>query len=85
MLEIAVNPCYRLPSTATKAERTAAHRARMRRKLASRGPIHAARQAHWSTRTGAKQLRWLIRANLSAGHPDYGMTHAEHARRKGRG
>jgi hypothetical protein len=53
--------------------------------LSKRQRRAAAFQHHLRTRESReykRSLSWTIRANLSSSHPDYGMTHAEHARRK---
>lgn len=63
------NPCYLLPSTATKADRLAAHRYDMDDKKRRRSPRDSGRKIN-------------VRANLSRNHPDYGCTPAEHAHRK---
>ena len=74
--------CRRLPATATKEERHRDHRERMHARHAKHARWRGERQAFWASRKGQKQTRWIIRANVSSAHPDYGMTHAENAQRQ---
>ena len=77
-----MSQCQRLPVTATKAERLEAHRAKVVRKARERAARFQSHLKERDTRGYQRRMRWLLRANLSSSHPDYGMTHAEHVRAK---
>lgn len=80
---ISVAQTYRAP---TRADRAESHRNKMLWKAQRRAGQAVATKEQRATPSYRGRLAWAVAANLSDRHPDAGMSHAEHARRKaGRG
>jgi hypothetical protein len=66
----------------TRAERQFQHSSTMLWKASRRERQYAAFEEQRRSPRYQRSLAWAVAANLSDRHPDAGLTHAEHARRK---